>query len=513
MDPRHGEAREIERSATLQIQRQRGDRMRDLRDLIRSDPRNLDHHLEMGRLLRDEQMYVEALRRYQLYLRANPLDMEVRREYAQMLSWVGENYDQAVLEFRELIDFFPDDIGLRVQYARLLMQNREHWAEAEAELLDLTLFDPGNFEVPILLADLYRFQGRYPEAREIYQDVIRLTSVNWYDTQRGSRILSPQQQHSQRRPVRGERSIWVDEEAFRGGRFAVQALPGLEDDYEAARTGLLQLQKALRPQLTAFIGFAADNEDYTELLAGARFTYFLRTGTSIYIGVNYNRARERGGDPENARMLGGVLGVSGRMAKDLTGTAELRGQWYRGNLRRSTFGGLLSATYAVTPNYSTTLSYTKFDAIQEVKTVRSLAEGVSVDRFALDWTSNPAYRVTYQPFWRRLFFDGRVSYASFSDGNRQTAILLRPYYRLREDPTIDFALGWRSLGYSRESPLYWSPSRHSGPFMQLRIAGEGIWQINYDVRAELMIPTEVGSVTRGISARLPAPSAAILPLA
>lgn len=501
LDSRNNEAREIERSATLQVERQRGDRLRALRDLIREDPLNLAHHLEMGQLLRDEGLYVEALRRYRMYLRVHPQDMQVRREFAQMLSWTGENFDQAVVEFRELIDFFPDDVGLRLEYARLLMQNREHWREAESELQELTLFDPGNLEIPVLLADLYRFQGRFPEARAIYQDVVEMTSVNWFDTMQGARLLSAHPlQHSHRRPVPSERSIWLSEDDFRGGRLNVQPLPGLETEYEAARQGLLEIRRALRPQLSAFIGFLLDNEDFGEWVAGARFTYFRQTGTAIYIGVNFQRAKEEGGDPENLRMLGGVLGVSGRMAPRLTGVAELRGQWYSGDFRKNTFGGLLAATYQATPNYNATLSYAKFDAIQEVKTVRSLAAGITVDRFAFDWTSNPAYSVENQPFWRRVFLDARASYASFSDSNRQTMVLLRPYYRLRQDPTIDFALGWSTLSYSRESPFYWSPSSHSGPFMQVRIAGEGIWSINYDVRAEIMLPTSAGTITRSISA-------------
>lgn len=549
MDSRNEEAKRIDRRATDIMERQRGERMRDLRVEMRESPSDLELHLELAQLLRDEGNYAEALRRYQLYLRAYPHDVEVRREYAETLSWTTDNYADAVKEFRNLLDFYPYDLDLRIQFARLLTYSREHWDEAEKELLELTLYDPSNPEVLLLLADIYRFQERYEESRILYREVIALTGATW---RRDSR---PRTIEERRQPRPGPRTEPIMEmvtvDPTGSGRIGrtrtqtlpagtqtttsaipsrsttttatipsrgfspritslppaplrtdtVEGLPGLEDYYDQARQGLIEIDKELRPQLAGFIGFMSDNDNYSEFMIGARYFHFLDSGTRLHVGLTGYRFGEKNFTPSTVSALALALGIQGKVSEKITAAAELVITRYN-SVDKTTLGGTVRGTYDMTPNYDLAVEYAKYDAIQEVKTVQSLAAGIDVDRFAFEIISDPAYLVEGEPFYRRIFFDGRFSYAAFSDGNRQTTYYLRPYYRFRDNPTIDLAIGWRGLSYSFFTPLYWSPLSYNGPFIQGRISGDMFWEMTYDLRAEVMIPNESGGGARSISGYL-----------
>lgn len=541
MDSRNEVAKRIERQTSDVMDRQRGERLRDLRVEMRESPGDLELHLELAQLLRDEGNYAEALRRYQLYLRAYPHDLEVRREYADTLSWTTENYNDAVKEFRHLIDFYPYDFDLRIQFARLLTFSREHWDEAEEQLLDLMLYDPANPEILLLLADVYRYQGHYEEARMLYRDVIALTASEirgptrprtiaerrapreWMPaeprsgpimetvtvnptgsgrigrtqtqtlptgTQQAARPTIPQREFS-------PRFTSLPPAPLRSGEF--EALPGLEDYYQQARLGLAEIDKELRPQIAGFIGWMSDNDNYSEFMIGARYYHFLDDGTRLHIGLTGYRFGEKNFTPSTVSALALALGIQGKLSKRITALAELVLTRYN-TVSRTSLGGTVRATYDMTPSYDLAVEYSKYDAIQEVKTVQSLAAGIDVDRFAFEIISDPAYLVEGEPFFRRIFFDGRFSYAAFSDSNRQTAYYLRPYYRFRDNPTVDLAVGWRGLSYSFFTPLYWSPLSYNGPFIQGRISGDMIWDITYDARAEVMIPNESGGAARSLSA-------------
>lgn len=547
MDSRNETAQRIDREATDVMERMRGERLRDIRTELRQAPTDLDLHLELARLLRDGGNYPEALRHYQLYLRSYPHDLEVRREYADTLSWTDNNINSAISEFRDLVDYYPNDIDLRIQYARLLSYSREHWDEAEEQLLDLMLYDPANPEILLLLANIYRYQGLYDEARLLYRDVIALTAsevrlqrqprprtieerravrermledptirppvmeavtVNPTGSGRVGRVQTQAQilpagtQQAVRSNVIPRREYTPDYTTLPPTPLrstAYEALPGLEDYYQQARQGLFDIEQELRPQISAFIGWMSDNDNYSEFMLGARYFHFLDSGTRLHVGLTAYRFHESNFVLDSVDALALTLGVQGKVTKRITALAELMVTRYN-QVSRTSVGGTLRATYDVSADYDISLEYAKYDAIQEVKTVQSLAAEIDVDRFAVEISSNPSYPVEGEPFLRRIFFDGRLSYAAFSDGNRQTAYYLRPYYRFRDNPTIDLAIGWRGLSYSFFTPLYWSPTSYNGPFFQGRISGELIWEINYEGRMEIMIPSETGGAARSMSA-------------
>lgn len=481
IEKQNREALRVERIATDIIERERGENLRALRKAVREEPSNLSKQLQLGQLLKADGSYPEAVRRYQLYLRENPYDVPVRREYAELLSWMTENYDEALHEYRGLVEYYPDDLGLRIEFARQLTYSREHWDEAKAELDDLILLAPENLEVPLLLADLYRFQGRYPEARELYRQVM-----------------------AQSTPPAGRPRNFAELRARPGllpplSQGAITVLPGLEANYKQAYEGLTAISDELRPQVMGFIGYMADNDKYTEFQIGARYFHFLESGTRLHIGLTGYRFTESTADPSRVRGLNLSLGATGRITEEIVGDAEIGVTHYE-PLGKTTVSGLLRGTYQVTPNYNASLEYAKYDAVQEIKTVQSLEAGVDVDRVAFAWTSTPSYPVQDEPFLRRVFVDARFSYAGFSDGNRQTTYFVRPYYRFRDNPTLDLSVGWRGLSYSKRTPLYWSPDNYNGPFVQLRLAGEMFWDILYDLRVELLIPNESGGPARGVSA-------------
>lgn len=183
LDPRHAEARRLYRYATDLMQRARGGQIRDLRLHLNDQPRDLEAHLKLARLLKEDGEYAEALRRFQIYLRVHTYDLETRRQYAELLSWIEDHREEALVEFRELLAFSPDDLDLKLQYARVMTWDRTHWRSAEKQLLELAVLNPGASEVNLLLADLYRHQGRYREARELYERVLALEASDRLEAQ------------------------------------------------------------------------------------------------------------------------------------------------------------------------------------------------------------------------------------------------------------------------------------------------------------------------------------------
>ena len=287
-----------------------------------------------------------------------------------------------------------------------------------------------------------------------------------------------------------------------GGRVLAPppAATGADGDFATrAESGIRSIEDQLRPTLALLFGFEADSDDFSGRRLGARYSHYLNTGTRWDLGLTYFRYTEDTGLSANKNASAAMLslGVSAPLSQDLSGSAKI-------NLTKFSIGPGLTVTggvgmnYTVDPINTVSLDYEHYDAIHEVKTVRSLEEEISADRIRLAWNSRPTGYVTDGGFTDRLFFEGNLSYASFSDSNTETAFLLRPYYRILDDPALDFVVGWRSLSYQFESPFYWSPGSYSGPLFGLRIAGDTIWQMQYDIRGEISFPSDA-TTSRSLS--------------
>lgn len=520
IEPRQGEAIRMIRSATERMERTRAERMRVLRQVLLEEPRNMNAQLEYARLLKEEEEVEEAIRRFRIYLRANPNDWEARRDYAEMLSWYGRYLDQGVYEFRQLAEFYPENAELRKQYAQVLVWGRHFWPEAEQVLADLMIDQPGDLDVMLMLADLYRFQGRYGEARKLYEEILRMEPpeqrprpdprlMDRRPARRGpvDPDMIPSLVRDREREVRPvvQRTAAIEPiDARFTGRVApvpqerVIVLPEFETNFEQARRGLREMNNLLRPQLFGQIAYLEDNEDYSEFFMSARYNYFLRDGTQLHVQLAMNEYSEDGVEESSVTASTLQVGLASRVGPRSSGAVEVYYTDYDSNLG-SSLSGNLRGSYDFTPTYTWSLEYSKFDVIRDVNTVRSLVEDIDADRITVSVASNPPPSVEDFEFLDRIFFDGFFSYAAFSDNNRQTAFLARPYYRVMDQPILDIAVGWRGLDYSQSSPFYFSPSNYQGPLFAARLAGETLWDVNYDVTFQSFFPRGFGGPSRSLS--------------
>ncbi len=452
--PRHFESERLKQRADNILERHRANQIRELRTQLRANPRDLDRHLELARLLKQDGAYREAKVRFRLYLRAYPDDFDARLEYAEMLSWAPEYQHLAADEYRELAAMRPDDYELQLQKIRILTWRPEHWREAEAELEELLILDPENWEMYTAMAELHRYQGRYAQAREMYETIEQIDPGN------------PQ-----------------------------------------AREGLEEIDKQLRSRFDFTMGMMSDSDSYTEAMIGGRYHSFSQDGTRYTAGLTLYNFSQGGDGSASALMLTGE--IASRLAENLVGSARLDLGAY--SMGGSIVSGGLRGSYAMDPINTLSLEYRGYPAIHEVKTVRSLAQDISVDKVTFAWDSNAPLQVAHRGTLERLFFEGYISFASFSDGNQRTAFLVRPYYRFRDrvdrQPALDVMVGWRGLAYTQQSDFYWSPVSHAGPMLGARAQGGLGWDIDYVAEFEVFIPggEEGGGGTRNLSLNLNRP--------
>lgn len=266
--------------------------------------------------------------------------------------------------------------------------------------------------------------------------------------------------------------------------------PENRDYASRAEAGLRSINRQLRPSLGFLYGVEGDSDDFFGQRIGGRYTHFTDEGTRWNLGLTYYTYEEDSGlsieEQVEATML--TLGVSAPLGERLSGSAELKLTDFSIDPDFTVTGGV-GATYAIDPINTISFDYDNYDIIHNVKTVRSLEEEISADRIRLSWNSNPVASAFEEEFWKRVFFEGNVSYASFSDSNSEFAYLLRPYYRVMDDPALDFVAGWRGLSYDFDSPFYWSPDSYSGPLIGVRVAGQTFWELRYDIRAEIFFPS------------------------
>ncbi len=462
------------------IRRRRNEELEEMRFYLRNNPRDLDKHLEYGRLLKKDGRYEDAMQRYRFYLRSRPDDSEARREYATLLSWLEEYRDEAIKEFRELVSYYPEDYDLRLQYARMLSWEREYYDEAEEELEELRHLNPDSLEAMNLLADIYRYTGRYRAARELYEKVAG-TGTSGQDKDSGGNgggAGLPDRRY----PYSGgeDRSVTANDDR------AAHA--------EDAQRGLGAINRLLRPRLSGMIGGMSDNEGYSQFQMGIRYHHFLSGGTQLHAGLSRYRFKEK--DVNRARANAVSVGMKGRLAERTTAEGYIRLTEFD-LVSRTSVTGALRMNYEAGAASTASLGYERYDAIHEVKTVRSLEEGIDADRLKFEWQSEPPGRVEQDPFTESVFFNGHLSYGVFSDGNRQTSFRLRPFYRIKDWPSVDLRAGWSGLYYSKDSEHYWSPSSYEGPLAGMRIRGDGVWKLNYDLQFEFFFPAN--TVARSVS--------------
>lgn len=440
--PGHPEAAMLYRQADTVLQRRLREDIAVLREIIREDPADYRAQLELAELLSAAGRNEEAVMRYEIYLASRPEDYEARRKYAELLSWTPGRYGQARREYERLITLHPHDMALRAEYARLMLWESSLWVEAEKELLSLIAEDPSDASLRAELGFIYTLRGRYSDA------------VNAYE-------------------------------------FALM----LDPENERAAAGLLEIRTLMSPALTVFYARMKDSDDYRETVHGAAYSFYLRDDYLVTPSVRRYSfkedmlipAEENDGDLQEITVGAYLNSYSVSVETPIDSNTTARA-WLGYNeirfLDDTLSYGVRGEHQADSKNH-VALQYSKYDAILDVKTVRSLLREIEIDNLSFEWEYTPHYPDDLTPFTDRLSYTAHASYAFYSDANRRSALRARAFYPLKRTPEVsaEAGAGYNFLRYREDSEHYWSPSSHSGPAGGIRISG--LWRDRWSYGLEL----------------------------
>jgi tetratricopeptide (TPR) repeat protein len=128
----------------------------------------------LARLLaQDRDQLDDALEQYRILLEAEPDNGVWRAEYRDLLLWDPEHLAEAVQEYRRLAREKPDDFEVRHTLARLVARQNPRGREAIEVYADLVALQPGNAALRLEYAQvLARHTGKREEAIEQYRLVL-----------------------------------------------------------------------------------------------------------------------------------------------------------------------------------------------------------------------------------------------------------------------------------------------------------------------------------------------------
>ena len=458
--PGHPEAAILYRQADSVLQRQLREDIAALREAIREDPADYRAQVELAELLAAAGRNEEAVMRYQIYLRRYPEDYEVRRKYAEILSWTPGKYGEARREYEQLITLNPDDMELRTEYARLMLWESSLWVEAEREMLYLIAADPADAALRAELGFIYTLRGMYSDAIQAYESALLLDPSN-----------------------------------------------------ERALRGISEIRTLMRPNISFFYSRMKDSEDYRETILGAAYSFYLNDEYLVSPSIRRYSFREdievpaveNGEEFTDEVTVGAYINsysVSIETPVDLNTRARAWIGYNEVKFLDDTLSFGVRGEHQLDSKNHIALQYSKYDAIHDVKTVRSLLQEIEIDNISLEWEYTPHYVDEAAPFIDRLSYTGYASYAFYSDANRHNALRFRAFYPLKRIPEIEVGAGYNFLRYRKDSEHYWSPASHSGPAGTIRI--NGLWRErwSYGFELETAFIQATSNVQRGLAFQL-----------
>jgi tetratricopeptide (TPR) repeat protein len=96
------------------------ERIEDLKETIREDPKNLTAYLKLGNIYFDQNKYREAIAAYSQYLSIKPDDPDVRTSMGILLKGLGD-FDGAVEELRRAAQIHPYHANSRFHLGIVLL--------------------------------------------------------------------------------------------------------------------------------------------------------------------------------------------------------------------------------------------------------------------------------------------------------------------------------------------------------------------------------------------------------
>jgi cytochrome c-type biogenesis protein CcmH/NrfG len=100
------------------------EKIEDLKETVREDPKNLAAWLKLGDIYFDYNRYREAIEAYSHYLSIKPEDSDIRTKMGMMLRGL-EDFDGAIEAFRKAAQMNPRHAESRFQLGALFLQEKK----------------------------------------------------------------------------------------------------------------------------------------------------------------------------------------------------------------------------------------------------------------------------------------------------------------------------------------------------------------------------------------------------
>ena len=100
------------------------ERIEDLKEMVKEEPKNLAAWLKLGNIYFDHNKYREAIEAYSQYLSIKPDDPDVRTNMGIMLRGLGD-FDGAIEELRKAAQSHPNHANSRFHLGVVLLQEKK----------------------------------------------------------------------------------------------------------------------------------------------------------------------------------------------------------------------------------------------------------------------------------------------------------------------------------------------------------------------------------------------------
>ncbi|MCX7835750.1 MAG: tetratricopeptide repeat protein [bacterium] len=159
-----------------QIAKLREEEIRQARFRIEDNPMDIQARIRYGQLLSSVGKYKEAVAQYRDALRLQPNEPEVMYYLAEALV-ASNQYKEAQEYYRQLADRYPANFQYRFRYAQLLSWSGDY-DQALREYERANRINPNSAEVELGIANILRWRGQRTAAIQRYQRVLAIRPLD-----------------------------------------------------------------------------------------------------------------------------------------------------------------------------------------------------------------------------------------------------------------------------------------------------------------------------------------------
>jgi cytochrome c-type biogenesis protein CcmH/NrfG len=135
------------------------EKIEDLKETVREDPKNLAAWLKLGDIYFDYNRYREAIEAYSHYLSIKPEDSDIRTKMGMMLRGL-EDFDGAIEAFRKAAQMNPRHAESRFQLGALFLQEKKDVKGAITTWKDYLQVSPKSERANWVKAEIERLKMR-----------------------------------------------------------------------------------------------------------------------------------------------------------------------------------------------------------------------------------------------------------------------------------------------------------------------------------------------------------------